>query len=324
MAHFDLPEADLQCYRSSVVPPPDLDAFWTGTLDDARVLGSPPEAEPAASGLCLVDTWDVRFAGFGGQSVHAWYRRPAGACGDLPTVVTFKGYSGGRGLAHQVNPWALAGYATLDVDTRGQGYNHLSPGITPDPVGSGPATPGFLTRGIDSRDDYYYRRVFTDAVLVVEGAKQLSGVDPDRVVVAGVSQGGGIALAVAGLTDGVAAVLCDVPFLCDLPRAVALATCPPYDELTRYLSGNVMSGTEVFDTLSYFDGAILARGAQAPALFSVGLMDAVCPPSTVYAAYNAYAGPKEIRVYPYNGHEGGSQLHVAAQLRWLRDVISAT
>ena len=42
-------------------------------------------------------------------------------------------------------------------------------------------------------------------------------------------------------------------------------------------------------------------------------MDQIRPPSTVFAAYNHYAGPKEIEVYPFNGHEerrdgpGGTQ-----------------
>jgi cephalosporin-C deacetylase len=46
-------------------------------------------------------------------------------------------------------------------------------------------------------------------------------------------------------------------------------------------------------------------------------MDAICPPSTVYAAYNAYGGPKEIREYPYNDHEGGQGFHEVEKLRWL-------
>ena len=45
---------------------------------------------------------------------------------------------------------------------------------------------------------------------------------------------------------------------------------------------------QVFKTLSYFDGVNFAARAHAPALFSVALMDAVCPPATVFAAYNAY------------------------------------
>ena len=75
--------------------------------------------------------------------------------------------------------------------------------------------------------------------------------------------------------------------------------------------------------MSYFDGAVLARRASAPALFSVALMDQICPPSTVFAAYNAYAGRKDIRVYPFNDHEGGQFHQQREQLTWLRDLLSA-
>jgi cephalosporin-C deacetylase len=53
-------------------------------------------------------------------------------------------------------------------------------------------------------------------------------------------------------------------------------------------------------------------------LFSVALMDEITPPSTVYAAYNGYGGPKEIVEYAYNDHEGGGEHHQAAKVEWLR------
>jgi cephalosporin-C deacetylase len=39
----------------------------------------------------------------------------------------------------------------------------------------------------------------------------------------------------------------------------------------------------------------------------------------VYAAYNGYAGTKEIREYAYNDHEGGGAFHQLAQLTWLAE-----
>ena len=95
-------------------------------------------------GLSLVDTYDVTFPGFGGQPVRAWFHVPTGTSAPLATVVRYIGYGGGRGLPHEVSPWVLAGYACLTVDTRGQGSS-WSVGDTPDPVGAGPAHPGFLT-----------------------------------------------------------------------------------------------------------------------------------------------------------------------------------
>jgi len=50
----------------------------------------------------------------------------------------------------------------------------------------------------------------------------------------------------------------------------------------------------------------------------VGLADTITPPSTIFAAFNHYAGPKDIAVYPYNGHEGGGTPHFLAQLAYLR------
>jgi cephalosporin-C deacetylase len=50
-------------------------------------------------------------------------------------------------------------------------------------------------------------------------------------------------------------------------------------------------------------------------------MDHWCPPSTGYAAFKAYGGPKEIRAYPYNDHEGGQFHQEAEQLRWLPTVM---
>ncbi|WP_425558943.1 acetylxylan esterase [Kutzneria kofuensis] len=43
------------------------------------------------------------------------------------------------------------------------------------------------------------------------------------------------------------------------------------------------------------DCALLARRITATTLFSVGLMDMVCPPSTVYAAYNEITAPRRSR-----------------------------
>jgi|GEM_PF-6223074 len=48
----------------------------------------------------------------------------------------------------------------------------------------------------------------------------------------------------------------------------------------------------------YCDGASFARHAGAQALFTVGFSDSAAVPSSVYAAYNAYAGEKQIVDFP--------------------------
>ena len=126
-----------------------------------------------------------------------------------------------------------------------------------------------------------------------------------------------MSIAVAALAPEVWAALPDVPFLCDFPRSTQIVETDPYCEIVRYLKIHRDQVDTVFSTLSYFDVAALARWAKAPALFSVALMDQLCPPSSVYAAYNGYGGEKRIVEYPFNDHEGGQLYHQALQLKWL-------
>ncbi|WP_433890305.1 acetylxylan esterase [Streptomyces sp. CA-111067] len=316
MAQFDLPLEQLAGYTPELAEPADFDAFWKSTLDEAAAHDLAAVFTPVDTGLALIESYDVTFAGYGGEPVRGWLHLPVHRDGPLPCVVQYAGYGGGRGLAHESVLWAVAGHAHFVMDTRGQG-SAGSIGDTPDPHGSTPAVPGFMTRGILDPAGYYYRRVFTDAVRAVAAARSHPAVDRDRVAAAGGSQGGGIALAVAGLVPDLAAVMADVPFLCHFRRATELTDAFPYAEIAQYLGRHRDHLDTVFDTLSYFDGALMARRGTAPALFSVALMDVTCPPSTVYAAYNGYPARKEIRVYPYNDHEGGQSVQQAEQLRWL-------
>jgi cephalosporin-C deacetylase len=320
VAQFDLPIDQLRAYRPDLPAPSDLDAFWVDTLAVARSHDAVPTFTRVENHLSLVETYDVTFAGFDGQPVKGWLQLPVGRSGPLPAVVQYIGYGGGRGLPHEVLLYALAGFAHLVMDTRGQGSN-WSVGDTPDPDPAGaPFHPGFMTRGILDPASYYYRRLYTDAARAVDAVRAHPAVDPSRVAVTGGSQGGGIAIAAGALVPDLAAVAPDVPFLCDFPRATTLIDRPPYSEIVGYLKAHRDHVETAFRTLSYFDGAILAQRASAPALFSVGLMDQTCPPSTVFAAYNHWAGHgKRIEIYPFNDHEGGQAFHDRVKLAWLKE-----
>ena len=323
MPLFDLPLDRLRAHRSAVTPPDDLAEFWADTLADTRRYDLDLRLVPEDAGLTVFDVHDVTFNGFGGAPIKGWYLRPRGAAGPLPCVVEFVGYGGGRGLPAEWLIWPAAGYGQLVMDIRGQGSEWRS-GDTADPwPGNGPHAGGFLTLGIEHRDDYYYRRVFADAVRAVEAARALPGVDPASIVVAGASQGGGIALAVAGLVPDLAAAVVDIPFLCDIRRATELVETDPYAEIATYLRAHRNRVEQTFATLGYFDGAVLCRTATAPALFSVGIMDDTCPPSTVFAAINAYGGRTEVREYAYNKHDGGGFHHRRVQLAFLDQVLAA-
>ena len=325
MAFFDLSEDQLRAYTGQATLPVDFEAFWQATLDE-QVLGDPAVEYAELDGpVTAYRVFEMSFCGYGGTRVNTWVRVPTTAAGPLATVVNFIGYSGSRGYPWKDSHFVQAGYVHVMVDSRGQGWNtrQFSDSTPdPDPSRGEMSAPGMMTSGVLDRDTYYYRRLYIDAIRSVQAVRTLPWVDPHRLVVAGASQGGGLTLAAAGLAEmagiELAGTLVDVPFLCDFPRAVGLTDAYPYREIVDYLRNNPQYTDQVFNTLSYFDGVNFARRIHAPGLFSTALMDQVCPPSTVFAAYNNYPSPdKDIRVWRWNGHEGGQEHMIMEQLHWL-------
>jgi cephalosporin-C deacetylase len=106
-----------------------------------------------------LEVFDASFAGFGGQEIKGWMILPARNQDKLPCVVEYIGYGGGRGSPLNYLTWPAAGYATFVMDNRGQGST-WQPGDTPDPEpeGTNPHHPGFMTRGVLNPLTYYYRR----------------------------------------------------------------------------------------------------------------------------------------------------------------------
>ena len=325
MPRYDLPEDELRTYRTAAVEPPGLDDWWRGRLDEARAAALPPTfARHAPEAYGPVEVQDVTFSGARGDRIRAWYLRPAGA-GDaeLPVNVGFIGYGGGRGLPVEHLALPAVGIAAFVMDTRGQGGT-WTVGATGDPgrAEDGPEHPGVMTRGIARPETYYVTRLMTDAARAVEVAAALEGVDAGRIAVSGGSQGGGLALAAAALQpDLVRVCQADVPFLCDFPRALAIGPGFPYGEIAAFLAQQVGLVDAAMETLRHVDAALLASRITADSLLSVGLMDDICPPSTVFAAYNAITAPKEIAVFPFGTH-ATPQAHVERRLAHLRERLA--
>lgn len=300
---FDLPT--LETYRSRQVEPSDFLDFWSTSKLDADAHDLDVRVQRTATALAGIEVFDVAFRGAGGHDVRAWLRVPGDATTPLPTIVQFLGYGRGRGRPEENLLWANAGFAHLEMDSRGQGWHTMTADTTDPAVLSG-SPPGLAAVGISSKETYYYRRLIIDAYRAVSAAVTIDIIDSTRIFTMGISQGGALALAAAQLHPNVRSVVSRVPFLSDLPRAIRIGGVTPYTEISAYLALHRREQKSIeTGTLPYFDLVNFARHSTAPLLMSVALMDAVCPPSTVYAAFNAYAGPKQLITWEFNGHEGG-------------------
>lgn len=315
MPIIDWPLERLQEYRPEPRKPADLDRFWEGTLTEARRAALNPAIEPIEYPVGGLNARRVFFDGWRGARICAWFLSPSGAKA-RPTLVFYHGYSGNKGQIYDYLGWVLQGYTVMAVDTRGQSGDSTDPGDYP----SGHVK-GWMTEGITSPETYYYRAAYADCVRALDFARAQPEVDANRIGVTGGSQGGGLSLAVAALDGKVALAMPDIPFLCHFRRALEVTEADPYYEISLYINRYPDREGAVYNTLSYVDNLNLADRITCPVLMSVGLRDQITPPSTIFATYNNLpVAEKELRIYPYGGHEG-YPTHAVHKLAWARKVL---
>jgi cephalosporin-C deacetylase len=313
--HFDLPLHELYAYRPPQTRQPDFEPFWHETLAAAAQQPLDLRLEPLDLPYRNAYLARARYAGWEGAEIVGTWAAPEGD-GPFPAVAMYHGYSSTRPDAFVLLSWVSQGYAVLAIDVRGQSGESSDNGRY-----AGGQVPGYLTRGIEHPANYYYRGAYIDAVRAVEALVSHPSIDSGRVGVVGGSQGGALTLAAAALcalagSVEVQAAVAEIPFLCHFERAVTLVDSEPYREIATYCRRHGADSAQVFRTLSYFDVMNLTSLIRAPTLVTSGLMDMICPPSTIFAAYNNISAPKEIFVDPFGEHETFPGVP-AAQVRWL-------
>ena len=314
MPTFDKPLAELKAYKPALTREADFDAFWQKTLAEAATIPLQAQFTKADYPARQLKVYDVRYTGWNGARIAGWYLQPAGS-GPFPGIVVYHGYSGSRAQPHSHFHWAAQGYAVLAVDTRGQSGESTDPTVY-----STGHVKGWMTAGVLDPNEYYYRGAYIDCVRALDALATRPEVDMKHVGVTGVSQGGGLTLAVSSLDPRPVAAMADIPYLCHYERAVDMAVVMPYLEISDYIKLYPQRERQVFRTLSYFDNMNLAPRNKSNVLMSVGLVDDCCPPSSIYATYNHLSCNKDIKVYRYHKHED-ILAHWAEKFAWAQKYI---
>jgi cephalosporin-C deacetylase-like acetyl esterase len=159
----------------------------------------------------------------------------------------------------------------------------------------------YFTFDLDDKDRYYYRRVYLGCVRSIDFIFTLPQFDGVNLAVTGGSQGGALSIVTAALDSRVKYLAAYYPALSDV---------------TGYLKGRAGGWPHIFDknnvainntkqkleTVGYYDVVNFARQVKVPGLYSWGFNDEVCPPTSMYAAYNVITAPKELYLALETGH----------------------
>ncbi|MBI4559416.1 MAG: alpha/beta fold hydrolase [Candidatus Hydrogenedentes bacterium] len=308
---FDLPLEQLRTYSLPQVKEPDFDAFWERALESSRAQPLDATAQEVEYPINELHVEKVSFAAYDGGRIVGWLVTLADSL-PRPTLVFFHGYSGNRGKVADYLLWALQGFTVLTFDVRGQCGDSTDHADYP----SGRYT-GWMTSGILTPEKYYFTRAYVDTVRAVDYACTRSEVEAESIGVSGVSQGGGLSLAAASLDPRPRLCMPEVPAFGHFRRTLELTKAAPWTDLIVYFQRRPWDLETAMRTLSYVELNNLADRIQCPTLVSCGLQDELCPPSTIFTAYNRIpVAEKRIDTYAFNGHEGG--LNKENQIAWAR------
>lgn len=158
---------------------------------------------------------------------------------------------------------------------------------------------GYLVNGLDSRENYYMKRVYLACVRSIDLLTSLPEWDGKNVIVQGGSQGGALALITAGLDKRVTVCVANHPALSDMAGYKA-GRAGGYPHLFKNTVD--MDTPAKMKTLAYYDVVNFAKQITVPVYMTWGFNDNTCPPTTSYIVYNVLNCPKEALITPVNEH----------------------
>ena len=314
MPSIDMPLEQLRQYKPSLYREPDFDEFWDSTISEAVSQPFNAELIPYDLPVAGLQCYAVRFDGYKGGRIAGWYVRPTSR-GKFPGVCIYHGYSGRAPRPLDMIGYANQGMCVLSMDCRGQNGQSQDALVADEGHHS-----GWMTKGIRNPRQYYFRYVYADAVRALQLLARRDEVDETRIAVTGGSQGGALSLAASALSDVPILSLPDIPFLCDFRRAMAITPAGPYPEITAFLKQFPHLHEQAIRTLSYCDNMNLAPRIKCRTVVANSLWDDICPPSTIFAAYNHIGAEKHMEIYPFHKHEVPYE-HNELKFRLLMEVL---
>lgn len=288
----------------SLPVPDDFDEFWSQQKVRLKAVPMKPALTPAAWANKSVECFDVRVPCEGSAPVSGYFARPKEAKPkSLPAILFVHGAGVRSAILGAAAGAAREGALGMDINAHGipngkpaKYYEELSRTTLKD----------YRFSGRESRETCYFLGMFLRLIRAIDFLTSQPEWDGVVVCVSGASQGGGQSIAAAGLDPRVTFIATGVPAICD-HSGQAIGRINGWPKLVP----NDAAGKpepKALQAARYFDCMNLATRAKAEAIFSVGFIDVTCPPTSVYATYNNYAGKRQILNKPLMGHAQPSEV----------------
>lgn len=284
--------------RPSLPIPDDFDEFWAGQKKQLAAIPLKPELTPVPADDDGISRFDVQVPCLGGAPVSGYFARPKNAKPrSLPAILWVHGAGVRSSNLGNAVAGAKAGMLSMDINAHGipngkpaAFYAQLSRGKLRD----------YRHAGRDKRETIYFRGMYLRLVRAIDFLTSQPEWDGKTVAVIGHSQGGGQALVAGGLDPRVTIIAAGVPAICDHSGRV-VGRVNGWPKIVP-MGDDGKPDPKILQAARYIDAVNFAGRCKAEAIMSVGFVDAVCPPSSCYAAFNNLQGKKQVINKPLMGH----------------------
>lgn len=282
--------------KPSLPVPDDFDEFWRAQKEKLAAVPVHARLTSVPSPSAQIECFDLQ-ADCIGAPVSGYYARPLGAAPkSLPIILTVHGAGVRSSNLGEAANWAGQGLLALDLNAHGlpngkpqSFYADLANAELRD----------YRSRGRASRETVYFLGMFLRLVRAIDFLAAQPEWDGRTLIVHGSSQGGAQSMVAAGLDARVTFFAAGVPAMCDHTGVVAGRV----NGWPKFLANPpVEPDPKVLAAVRYYDAMNFAARVRCAGLVTVGFIDTTCPPTSVYAAYNALAGPKQIFNDPPSPH----------------------
>ena len=260
--------------------PTDFDAFWNARKAELAAVPINPQVS-FYSDHAYATTHQFNLGNIDGRKVYGYITIPDGA-GPFPAIITMPSFGNDANLVQpEVTVAERGGVISVALSILNVPPNQVDPaGYTPDII--------------NDPEGIFYKYAMLAGFRAIDYLFTRPDFDGENVGVVGVSQGGGLAILLAGLDDRVKLLACSNPSHGEHTglKYDKASAFPYYIKQSRQLVGTPTHEAQTIAASKYYDAIYCANRYDGPAYFLTGLLDDVNPPATVFASFNQLKGSK--------------------------------